>query len=84
MPRNRYAIEIRKYSDMGHGPSLAVNMVGQIAELAVAEARKVEGDDRAWLEIHDHVNSNILEVYYDPPPVNQFTLRHVSHPEALH
>ena len=81
MPQNRYAVEVRKYSDMGHGPSLSVNTVAQIAELAVGEAGKVKAGDMTWLEVHDHVNSHILEVYYDPPPVNQFLLRHVTHPD---
>ena len=81
MPKNRYAIEIRRYTDPGNGRSVAVNTVTQIAELAVAEAGNTEPDDRAWLEVYDHANSSIMEVYYDPPPVNQFLLRHVNHPE---
>ena len=32
------------------------------------------------LEIYDRANSNIMEIYYDPPPSNQFFLRHVNHP----
>ena len=77
MPYNRYGIDVMV--DYESHRDVQVNTITQIGELLMSETAR-HASLPTHLEVYDRANCNIMEIYYDPPPGNQFFLRHVNHP----